>query len=126
MAVQMRLWIVTKCIGRYARDPHGSITQHLLEYPTPTSYEATEHAYDYESGMYECYLCTGEFRNLRALNQHLSSPAHEQKLYNCPNRNCRRPFSTLGALVNHIESETCGFMNFRAVQRNVQTLVDPN
>lgn len=42
-------------------------------------YWATERCWNGEA--YECYLCHSEMRTLHALNQHLRSPRHDQKIY---------------------------------------------
>jgi hypothetical protein len=44
-------------------------------------------------------------------------------LYHCPNPRCRVEFKTLGAIINHLESETCGAMRFDAVQRRIGDIV---
>ncbi|KAF4446724.1 hypothetical protein F53441_9657 [Fusarium austroafricanum] len=107
------------------RDPNGIISKKLLTWSGTISYEATEKAWNYKVGAYECYLCHRLFGKLSSLNQHLGSPTHQQKLYHCPGASCRRDFTTLAAMVNHLESESCGHMRFEAVQRNVQHIVDP-
>ncbi|CAG7937571.1 unnamed protein product [Penicillium salamii] len=73
---------------------------------------------------YECYLCHRNYRTLLALNQHLKSPAHAQKVYHCPNRGCAKEFTALAALFNHLESESCRFMRFENVQRVHRQLTD--
>ncbi|KAK1676916.1 zinc finger protein [Colletotrichum godetiae] len=73
----------------------------------------------------ECYLCHRAFSTLKGLNQHLNSPIHQQKLYHCPNHRCGREFTTLAAAINHLESESCGYMRFKAVQQNVGQILDP-
>ena len=64
---------------------------------------------------YECVLCHKTFRQLPALNAHLKSPAHADKIYKCsPTLNgCGTQFSTLSGLVQHIESGACGVQKFR-------------
>src|ERR1700735_4994166 len=53
---------------------------------------------------YECYLCHRSFASLVALNQHLGSPVHQDKIYICPSSTCRARFTALSALCQHIES----------------------
>ncbi|KAG2067376.1 hypothetical protein BDR04DRAFT_1080607 [Suillus decipiens] len=65
---------------------------------------------------YECVLCHAQFQTLRDLNRHLASPRHEEKVYRCPLRTCQTHFVSLSALCQHIESESCGVMKFKAVQ----------
>lgn len=69
---------------------------------------------------YECYFCRREFRTLPALNQHLKSPAHEQRMYKCPK--CSTKFVALSGLVQHVESESCGISRFREVKMAMDSL----
>lgn len=80
---------------------------------------ATERAWN--GYAYECYLCHREFNQLNGLNQHLSSPAHEQKIYRCPKGGCGREFKLLSGLVAHFESESCGLFRFSDVQKQAQS-----
>ncbi|TDZ36395.1 hypothetical protein C8035_v001721 [Colletotrichum spinosum] len=106
------------------RDPNGIISKKLLEYHTP-SYVVSEKAYNQSLRAYECYMCHRLFSQLTALNQHLNSPVHQETYYHCPNRDCRKGFSTLAATINHLESESCQFMRFESVQQNVSRILDP-
>ncbi|KAJ7146603.1 hypothetical protein C8R44DRAFT_757866 [Mycena epipterygia] len=72
---------------------------------------------------YECYLCHGGYRSLAALNQHLASPRHQDKIYVCPLNTCRNHFPTLSALCQHIESGSCGVAKFKVVQNTMDDLV---
>lgn len=107
------------------RDPNSVISKKLLTWSGTTSYEATERTWNCFVEAYECYLCHRLFGKLASLNQHLSSPIHQQKLYHCPNSRCGREFTTLAAVINHLESESCEYMRFEAVQKNVDRIVDP-
>ncbi|KAF9019618.1 hypothetical protein BDZ89DRAFT_1072869 [Hymenopellis radicata] len=71
----------------------------------------------------ECYLCHSTYSSLRALNQHLASPKHQQKIYFCPLDTCRVQFTTLSALLQHIESERCGVAKFKVVQNTLNGLM---
>ncbi|ESK85451.1 proteophosphoglycan 5 [Moniliophthora roreri MCA 2997] len=82
-----------------------------------TKYSASEAAWNGRA--YECYLCHKGYRSLNALNQHLASPAHQEKVYRCPLSTCRISFTTLSALCQHIESQRCGVSKFRQVQRAI-------
>lgn len=84
-------------------------------------YYASEASWN--GSMYECYLCHRTYSTLVALNQHLSSPRHEQKIYLCPPGFCRMQFRTLSALCQHIESGTCGVSKFKAVQDAMDSIV---
>ncbi|KAL1607157.1 hypothetical protein SLS59_002861 [Nothophoma quercina] len=102
------------------RDPNHVITKKLLTYhQTESSITATSASWNPHIGMYQCYLCHKGFHELKSLNSHVNSPAHEEKVYHCPGRMCGREFRALAALFNHLESEICGAVRFEAVQRNV-------
>ncbi|EEU40700.1 uncharacterized protein NECHADRAFT_32278, partial [Fusarium vanettenii 77-13-4] len=108
------------------RDPNGYISNKFLEWHGTTTYEATQLAWNPRYRQYECYLCHTLFRHLSSLNQHLESPRHQQNLYHCPNRSCFKEFTTLAGLINHLESESCSFMRFEAVQNGIRGLVSSN
>ncbi|KZL85925.1 zinc finger protein [Colletotrichum incanum] len=108
----------------HRRDPDGILSKKLLEFHGSTQYSASEEAYNYRLNAYQCYLCGNLYAKLNSLNQHLASPAHQQAYYHCPNRICGREFTTLGATMNHLESESCGFMRFEAVQSSVGRILD--
>ncbi|KAF8910192.1 hypothetical protein CPB84DRAFT_1812877 [Gymnopilus junonius] len=70
------------------------------------TYIATSHSWN---GLgYECYLCHGVHKTLKALNQHL--------IYICCGPSCGYRCSTLSALFQHIETGKCGVLRFKAVQ----------
>lgn len=102
-------------------DRNNIITKPLLTMP---GYEdnceiiATEKSWNGYG--FECYLCDRQFGQLYALNQHLRSPAHDQNLYRCPERGCRREYKVLSGLIMHFESESCGFVRFSSVQQLAQ------
>ncbi|KAI0920684.1 hypothetical protein AcV5_010359 [Taiwanofungus camphoratus] len=87
--------------------------------PTVTKMWATERAWN--GNKYECFLCHREYRTLSALNQHLGSAAHADKIYRCPTRwnGCGTEFRTLSALCQHVESEQCGVRRFNDAMQNV-------
>ncbi|KAK3376579.1 hypothetical protein B0T24DRAFT_222474 [Lasiosphaeria ovina] len=108
-----------------AKDRYGLITKHLIGWKGSFEYEASTRSWN--GGGFECYLCHREFTTLRGLNQHLNSPAHQQALYHCPNRTrCGMDFKTLAAIINHLESESCQFMRFEAVQNRFTNIVSSN
>ncbi|KAI2616809.1 hypothetical protein GGR54DRAFT_222853 [Hypoxylon sp. NC1633] len=105
-----------------AKDPSGFISKKLIGWKGSPEYQATSRAWN--GWAYECYLCHRDFSTLHSLNQHLSSPTHQQSLYHCPNRHgCDRDFATLAALMNHLESESCGYTKFENVQNCVKDIV---
>ncbi|KAF2768635.1 putative zinc finger protein [Teratosphaeria nubilosa] len=101
------------------KDPGHTITKKLLSYDgdTTTTYSASNQALN--GNYWECYLCHRQFNAKQAPNQHLNSPAHEQKVYHCPQGGCSKEFGALAQLFNHLESETRGFMRFEKVRHNV-------
>ena len=84
-------------------------------------YYATDAAWD--GYAYECYLCYGTYRSLAALNQHLASPRHQEKIYICRWDSCKTRFTTLSALCQHIESERCGISKFGPARRAMDGFV---
>lgn len=123
------------------KDPSGVISKKLIGWTGSDSYQATARAWNPYERAYECYLCTRTFGQLSSLNQHLQSPAREflcslvvfclivltpcadqQKLYHCPK--CPKEFVSLAAIINHFESESCGYTRFRSVQKGIQGLTD--
>lgn len=107
------------------RDPHGIITNKHIEWHKEENvrYVATDRAFN---GFYwECYMCHREFDAVNALNAHLNSPAHKQKIYHCPNSKgkCGKQFVSLAGFFNHLESGSCGFMRFEKVQRQVEDVL---
>lgn len=89
------------------RDVNGLIANKQIEWHDSQNlhYQATNQAWNGQS--WECYLCHRGYGSVRALNQHLNSPAHAQKAYHCPNsRGCFKEFATLASLFNHLESES--------------------
>ncbi|KAG8529016.1 uncharacterized protein KY384_006706 [Bacidia gigantensis] len=101
------------------RDSQGLFTNKLLEWKDDRE-ETWSTSNAYNGHDYECYLCHRCFRAPAHLDQHLKSPAHMQQIYHCPNsKNCGLQFKTLAAMFNHLESESCRFTKFEAVQRNM-------
>ncbi|PYI34658.1 hypothetical protein BP00DRAFT_364355 [Aspergillus indologenus CBS 114.80] len=105
-------------------DNQGTITNKLLEWHAGDSGEYMVSQNAYNGIAWECYMCHKQFRTPSALNQHLNSPTHKQRIYHCPNvRQCGKQFTHLAALFNHLESESCSYMRFENVQRNAQGLL---
>jgi hypothetical protein len=102
------------------RDPNHMITKKLLTYEPSSEITITDHCWNGHG--FECYICHREFGSARALQQHVNSPTHKQKVYHCPGR-CTKEFVSLAALFNHLESESCGAMRFETVQRNVSNFL---
>ncbi|KAG6856824.1 hypothetical protein H0H87_000297 [Tephrocybe sp. NHM501043] len=103
-------------------DPSRMIRSSLTSDPyTNTTYYATSAAWN--GAAWECYLCHGTYRSLPALNQHLASPRHQDKIYICPASLCRTRFTTLSALCQHIESERCGVHKFSQVKTAMDGIV---
>lgn len=107
------------------RDPNGLLTERLLKWSGSGTFEATHKSWNRNTGAFECFLCGAQFARLESLNQHLQSPKHQQNLYHCPKRSCGKKFTTLAAVLNHLESESCNFMRFEAVQESAKRIFDP-
>ncbi|KAK3346566.1 hypothetical protein B0T25DRAFT_460272 [Lasiosphaeria hispida] len=109
-----------------SKDPNGMISKKLITWPGESNvkYEATSRTWNGHG--YECYLCNRAFSALHGLNAHLNSPAHQQALYHCPKRSCGSDFKTLAAIINHLESESCGATRFDTVQRRIGDIVTGN
>ncbi|THH32218.1 hypothetical protein EUX98_g1976 [Antrodiella citrinella] len=92
--------------NRLLQGPDGSYSA-----PSTITSWATRNSFNGQA--YECVLCHREFRTLDALNSHLRSPAHADKIYRCPGNGCGTQFRALSALVQHVESGSCGVKKFR-------------
>jgi hypothetical protein len=103
------------------RDPYGFITNKQIEWHQEENVKYLANDLAFNGSYWECYMCHKKFNTLKALNAHLNSPVHMQKVYHCPNSNgnCGKRFTTLAGLFNHLESETCAFMRFEKVQQQV-------
>ncbi|KAK0610195.1 hypothetical protein B0T17DRAFT_128730 [Bombardia bombarda] len=109
------------------KDSRGILTKKLVGYTgQPTGgYRVTGNA-AWNGRAWECYLCHHGFGSSHALEQHLNSGTHRQPLYHCPKDTCHMNFKTLAAIINHLESETCGAMRFETVQRRIGDIVTGN
>ncbi|KAI1791414.1 hypothetical protein LXA43DRAFT_428146 [Ganoderma leucocontextum] len=87
--------------------------------PQVTRTWATDRAWN--GSAYECYLCHKAFRSLTALNAHLGSPVHSDKLYRCPRDfgGCGTEFRTMSAFCQHVEHGQCGVHRFAGQLRKV-------
>ena len=108
--------MINELVARLDRGGILTDPARLIEYNSSscvTGIWATQRAWN--GTAYECYLCTRTFRSLDALNQHLRSPAHEDKRYRCPTvwHGCGEEFKTLSGFVQHVESEQCGVHRFK-------------
>lgn len=102
-------------------DTRGALTNKLIGWHGDPVYTATERSFN--GRCYECPLCHKGFPKLLNLDQHLKSPKHASKLYHCPHGNCNKQFVSLAALVNHLESESCGYVRFEQVQSSVSSFI---
>ena len=114
-------------IDNYCRqvDRDHVFTNRQIEWPTSKSYEpaaATNNAWNEKRGSFVCCICHSGFSHLAALNQHLNSPVHQQKIYHCPR--CKVRFVALSALVNHLESESCGPFRSNAMAGSLGTVAN--
>ncbi|KAK3388597.1 hypothetical protein B0T20DRAFT_98610 [Sordaria brevicollis] len=107
------------------KDPSGVISKNLIGWTggesNPNRYKATDRAWNGRA--WACALCSRVCTTREGLDKHLNSPAHYSILYHCPNNNCPSEFKTLAAIINHLESESCRFMGFDAVQKKMGQVV---
>ncbi|KAI0320974.1 hypothetical protein OF83DRAFT_1168819 [Amylostereum chailletii] len=89
--------------------------------PTTTTMWATDRSWN--GWEWECVLCHRTFAAKDALNKHLQSPRHAEKIYRCPGTSCRAEFAALSALVRHVEDEGCDVKRFVQVQGAIDGLV---
>jgi hypothetical protein len=108
-AVHTDHWTINRLVRQF--DTNNNITKpsRLLQGANEVTYAARERVWN--GVTYECYLCRTGCRTLAALNQHLSSRRHQEKVYVCPLNVCRVRFSTLSGY-QHIESRRCGVAKF--------------
>ena len=45
-------------------------------------------------------------------------------MYRCPGRGCGREYKLLSSLIQHVESESCGFIRFEKVQAAQRQLTE--
>ena len=112
-------------IDNYCRqvDRDHNFTNRLIEDHTPGTYTpavATNTSWKESRGCFVCCICHRGFPSLIALNRHLNSPVHQQKIYHC--FRCQHEFVALSALVNHLESETCGPFRSHAMAGSLGTV----
>ncbi|KAF2872157.1 putative zinc finger protein [Massariosphaeria phaeospora] len=105
------------------RDPKNLITIRQFDHSPDANSRISVSDRCWNGQFYECYLCHREFGSMQALDQHVNSGTHHQKIYHCPGVRCIREFASLAALFNHLESESCGAVRFETVQRSVQNIV---
>ncbi|KAH8912972.1 hypothetical protein BR93DRAFT_949028 [Coniochaeta sp. PMI_546] len=106
-----------------SKDPEGRISKNFIGWTGSSNYKATGNTWN--GWAFECYFCDREFNQIHGLNQHLDSPVHQQKLYHCPGPSCSREFTSLASIINHLESEVCGFMRFEEVQESFGDIIIP-
>lgn len=118
-------------------DRQGLITtgRRLLPAPSTSSSRnqqmwATEASWSPSDGAYKCYFDNKLFGTLRALNQHLGSPAHAAgtthggvKLFRCPNRQCTAEFVSFSGVMSHIERASCGVRSMTQVTRAIEGIM---
>ncbi|KAF8131570.1 hypothetical protein EV363DRAFT_1330402 [Boletus edulis] len=114
-----------KMINRWVQlnDRNNTVTvpRRLLTNGDDIEYIATERSWN--GYAYECVLCHSTFGALADLNRHLASPRHQERMYRCPLQTCLMRFNTLSGLCQHVESESCGILKFRAVREGMDDLL---
>lgn len=64
--------------------------------------------------------------NVKTRMLHLTNQVpDQQKLYHCPGPRCSREFTSLASIINHLESEVCGFVRFEEVQESFGDIIIP-
>lgn len=105
--------------SRLIGGPDGSQTWPVImvSYATERSFNGTA---------YECILCHRTFRTLSALNAHLNSAAHADKIYRCPVQydGCNLEFKTLSGLMQHAGSGSCGIISFQQQVNRALGVID--
>lgn len=83
-------------------------------------------AYNRSAGAYVCLIddCPRQFRKLGHLNQHLKSQVHQADpdTFRCPG--CQSKFSVVSALIQHLESGSCGLVGQAEVKTIYTGMVD--
>ncbi|KAH7053253.1 hypothetical protein B0J12DRAFT_571509, partial [Macrophomina phaseolina] len=81
-------------------DPHGIITNKQVEWDKENKSQLLGNRACVNSFNWKCSMCHSMFNTIKALNSHLNSPIHKQKVYHCPNskRKCRRQLVNLAGL----------------------------
>jgi len=105
-------------------DRGNVITRPMITMPGYENVQTFATERSYNGRCYQCCLCPRGFATLSALNAHMSSPVHEQAMYRCPKRSCGTNFKLLSSLVQHVESETCGVMQFGQVQNQARNGIE--
>ena len=100
-------------------DPYHLVTEYFSTHANVDT-EKEEVAATWQPAMrndyvHQCCFCHRKFRNLLALTQHLNSPVHQPKIYNCPA--CTTRFTVFSGLVQHVESDSCGISRLPEVKR---------
>ena len=119
---QVNRLVVSADTKNYITHPSRLITGPLGRNEPPPSVTTWATELSRNGDVYECFLCNSTFRTLAQLNQHLNSPRHEDKIYRCPNTDCRTEFVTLSGLCQHVEGGSCGVRMFRRVRNAMESL----
>ena len=107
--------IYTDRIREVSDDETESDDGNLFPHQTPAMQRildvlAREETWDATVGAYVCPVatCERQFVKLHHLNQHLASQFHrtDPSTFRCPK--CASRFSVVSALIQHLESESCG------------------
>lgn len=136
-----------------SRDPHGIISKRLIGWHGEPQYEATDRAWNgYGYECYLCHREFNRLHSLnqhlnsparmlpcpQVLSSLSPSPSEkspsltarrpascpdQQAYYHCPKSSCRSEFRTLASFINHLESESCGYMRFSEVQNQAAQMI---
>ncbi|KAI0791146.1 hypothetical protein C8Q75DRAFT_891022 [Abortiporus biennis] len=97
------------------------LSNHQMPHSSPELDES------WNGNAYECPHCPREFIPVRALIAHVTSTAHQQRIYKCPPTydlgGCSRKFKTFSGLLQHVDSGTCGVLKIET-KRYILSLAD--
>jgi hypothetical protein len=113
---------VTTAIHSLSIIPAISLTRRITtSNQYSVSFRATPHAFN--GYAYECHICHRMFRSMGSLSSHFNSPAHDANQFSCPG--CKKHFKLISALIQHVESGSCGLASVRQVRHQFQFFKAP-
>jgi len=85
----------------------------------------SRNAWHPETQRYHCQMCSQRFTTRAGLAQHLASPRHAPRLYKARSlHDCSKAFSSISALVQHIDSAECGIELDQGIMERVDDLLE--
>jgi hypothetical protein len=112
-AIQALNIVPTISLNRRIKAPGStSVSTFIRYYATPRAFNGFA---------YECHICHSTFRSLFSLTSHLNSPAHDVDQFKCPR--CAKHFKLISALLQHIESGSCGLARFQQIMHHFKNMI---